>query len=463
MADTINANQSNVEQSTAIDSWTLDISETQNKSILKRILRTGSEDLNIKDGDYGQYYLNIVFEDNPTPDRLRVSYIKFGKSDNYKKLETTLKSMRKGEIAEFLWDCSKEPIESDNVGIEDGSSESDVVRLKIEMLGLFQDDVLKGKEDGLLRFRLKESDGTSCPKDGAEITCHLAAFLLDGTKLEERDVCFTLGEGAEVGIPRGVELALQHMKLFEKSRFLFQRSLGFRPIPDRLIQKLPHNYEELVYEIRLNQFDNAKEVWELSNEDRLTSAQSFKDKGTAYFKQQKYELAVKFYSKVIYYLGPPDSESFGTDERGQVLLAGYLNLAQTYLKLDKPFDAIKNCELALQIDSTSVKARYRKGLAHMKCKEFDVAIELFKQVIESDPNNRAALKELAACTSLIKTSKAKERNTFRNMFEKFAQIDQQREQTARGQQKDIWKELQEESEFKTPDGDPFSDLPIKMI
>jgi len=30
-------------------------------------------------------------------------------------------------------------------------------------------------------------------------------------------------------------------------------------------------------------------------------------------------------------------------------------------------------------------------------------------------------------------------------------------------QKDVWKELSVESDFRTPEGDRFSDLPIKMI
>lgn len=487
MATTSNESVLSSNDTNASNEPMIDISLELDQSILKRVVQPGTEDLDIQPGDYAQFYLTVIVDrSKPLRQRIRVHYIRFGKDENYPDLEIALKSMRKGEIAEFyLLDGNHSGQQlSDTTEAEDGEHKNesgseptesvDQVKadsktlpgllVQIELIGLFRDKVLKSKEDALMRFCLKEGEGSTSPKDGAEISCHLAAFLLDGTKLEERDVSFTLGEGVESDVPCGVELALQQMKLFEKSRFLIRRSLGFESIPERLAKVLPVNYEELFYEIRLNQFENPK-IWELSNDERLQCARQFKDKGNRYFQQAKYELAAKLYDKVVYYIGPPEIEKLNAanQEKDQVLLAGYLNLAQTYLQLDKPFDAIKNCELALQIDAKSVKAIFRKGIAHAMCKEYDLAIELFRKVLQLDATNRVAAKELDKCLSLQRTIRERERNTFKNMFDKFAHIDHQREETARSKQKDIWKELQEESEFKTPEGDRFSDLPINMI
>ena len=467
----------------------VDISSKQDGSILKRVLQAGTVDFDPSNGDYVQFYLAIIDDpDKPCREKIRVSYLCFGKPGNSEDLETTLKSMQQGEVAEFrLCEIQQADEMYATASNQDASSTNDVdidpeqvntqseqkrkknseLFLKIDMIGLFQEDISKNKDKGVLRFRLKSGEGSSSPNDGANVHCHLVAYLLEGIKLEERDVEFTLGEGGEVGIPRGIEFALMQMKLYEKSRFVIKRPYAFKKeVPESIGKLMPEDYEELIYEIRLNKFENAKEVWELGNEDRLKAAKAYKEKGTNYFRRQAYDMAIKFYGKVVYYLGPtPENQHFKqlNEEKNQVLLAGYLNLAQTFLNEDKPFDAIKNCDLALQIDPDNVKAHFRKGLAHVKCKEFDLANGEFERVIQLDAGNRAAVKELALCRQHIRAQKDKERSTFKNMFDKFADVDKALQHTEEEKQKDVWRELSMESDFRTPEGDRFSDLPIKMI
>ena len=58
----------------------------------------------------------------------------------------------------------------------------------------------------------------------------------------------------------------------------------------------------IVYDINLKTFERAKESWQLDGEQKLEQASIFKDKGTDFFKQGKYELAANKYKKIIDFL-----------------------------------------------------------------------------------------------------------------------------------------------------------------
>ena len=111
---------------------------------------------------------------------------------------------------------------------------------------------------------------------------------------EERELDFLLGEGREFGIPRGVELAIEKMKKKEIAQVMV--------IP-RLCQGgngvASNNTETLKYQISLKSFERAKESWQMDGEQKLEQSVIFKDKGTEFFKQKKYELAANKYIKVI--------------------------------------------------------------------------------------------------------------------------------------------------------------------
>lgn len=55
------------------------------------------------------------------------------------------------------------------------------------------------------------------------------------------------------------------------------------------------------------QFENS---WSLTSEDRIEQAKFFKQKGTDYYKIDNYNLALKFYKKMIDYLNDDISSIF---------------------------------------------------------------------------------------------------------------------------------------------------------
>lgn len=49
----------------------------------------------------------------------------------------------------------------------------------------------------------------------------------------------------------------------------------------------------------MRSFEKAKESWEMDQEEKIEQAKVCKERGTTFFKQNKYRLAVKQYKKII--------------------------------------------------------------------------------------------------------------------------------------------------------------------
>ena len=123
-------------------------------------------------------------------------------------------------------------------------------------------------------------------------------------------------------------------------------------------------------------------------------------------------------------MGPPDDfEGELKAQSNELLLAGYLNLAMAYLKVENYSEAIKNCDKALAIDKDNEKGLFRRGQAYYGQKEYELARNDFNAVLKLDPNNKAAKNQLVLSLNAIKAQLEKEKTTYRNMFELFAKQD----------------------------------------
>lgn len=146
-------------------------------------------------------------------------------------------------------------------------------------------------------------------------------------------------------------------------------------------------------------------------------------------------------------------------KRDSLLLAAYLNLAMCHIKLEKFLTVKENCEKALALDSKSEKAYFRRGTVSLQLfpsqghfatvvrqtrfltlhlalfhfisalqasahlQDFDDAIKDFNQVLEIDPNNKAAKNQITICQHKIKKLKEAEKKMYAGMFAKFAEMD----------------------------------------
>ena len=310
---------------------------------------------------------------------------------------------------------------------------------EVELFDWSREDLTRKKDKGVTRSIITEGEGYQVPNDGANVTVHLIGKYADRI-LEDREISFIVGEASEAGVLDSLDMVLTRMKKGEKSEVFIRRDYAWGDFPPKSFN-LPPDYESVVYEVTLIDFEKKKETWEMNEDERVEQAEYAKNRGTDFFKANKYQLALKQYKRVTQCAGPFVQTDDRNEKKDALLLAGYLNLALVYLKLNKFQDAMSNCNLALEMDENNVKALFRRGQSFLGIKEYDKAKSDFELVLSLDPGNKAAQLELNKVFAAVKNHHQREKQLYANMFDKFANKDREKEQRLAG---NVWKELNDE-------------------
>ncbi|KAK6141862.1 hypothetical protein DH2020_024397 [Rehmannia glutinosa] len=128
------------------------------------------------------------------------------------------------------------------------------------------------------------------------------------------------------------------------------------------------------YEIELVSFVKDKESWDMNTEEKIEAAGKKKEEGNALFKAGKYLRASKRYEKV------------------------------------------------LELESTNVKALYRRAQAYMNMADLDLAEFDIKKALEIDPDNRDVKLEYKALKEKVKEFNKKDAKFYGNMFAKLNKL-----------------------------------------
>jgi len=300
---------------------------------------------------------------------------------------------------------------------------------EIELFDFHGEDVSKDKDMGIVKRIKVAGEGYDQPNDGSQVEIEIKGSV-GGKVFDERTLEFEVGEGLDVGVPRGIELALEKMKKKESAQVTLKPSYGFGAVGN--VDKGVSPDSTLVYDITLIKFEKAKESWQLDADQKLEQARIFKDKGTKHFKDGKYEIASTRYQKVIDFLEHEISLKGASEEDRKTLLqAGRLNLAMCYLKMSKWIDARNVCDKAIEENDSVAKAWFRRGEAYLALNDFELAKADFEKTFQLDPDNKAAKNKIVHCQQRIKAQKEKEKRTFANMFDKFAMADKRKEAAER--------------------------------
>jgi FK506-binding protein 4/5 len=70
-----------------------------------------------------------------------------------------------------------------------------------------------------------------------------------------------------------------------------------------------------------------------------------------------------------------------------------------------------------------VKALYRRGAAHLQLGETEKALDDFTKVNVIEPENKAAINQIAICRQKMKQYENEEKARYKNMFARFATAD----------------------------------------
>ena len=83
---------------------------------------------------------------------------------------------------------------------------------EIELFEFHGEDVTKDTDLGVVKRVKVNGEGWDMPNDGAQVEVQLKGSV-EGKQFEDRTLSFEMGEGGEIGVPRGVEIALEKMKV----------------------------------------------------------------------------------------------------------------------------------------------------------------------------------------------------------------------------------------------------------
>ncbi|PVD33481.1 hypothetical protein C0Q70_04737 [Pomacea canaliculata] len=393
----------------------VDISPKQDGGVLKQILRAGEgEAVPVKGNEVTVHYVGTL-EDGTEFDssRSRQETFKFtlGKGSVIKAWDIGVATMKKGELARLT--CKPEYAYGE-AGSPPKIPPNATLIFEVELLDWKGEDL--SKDGGVIKHLIKEGEKWVTPNDGATVNIRYKAFY-NGAEFESREVSFIQGDGDEVGIVKGVEIATKKMKKNEICRLdvAAKYAYGTAGCPEK---NIPPN-ANLVYEVEMISFEKAKEKWELDSKQKLEQSKIFKEKGTGYFKNGNYSKAVRYYKQVISYLEYETSlTGEEKEERDALILSSHLNLAMCHLKLKEYSEAEEACKKALEMDSKNVKALFRRGQARLERNEYELALEDFEKVVELEPDNKAAKNQILLCKQRKKQFLEREKKLYSNMFQK---------------------------------------------
>ncbi|XP_073058184.1 peptidyl-prolyl cis-trans isomerase FKBP62-like isoform X2 [Primulina eburnea] len=271
---------------------------------------------------------------------------------------------------------------------------------------------------------LKEGEGYERPNEGSVVKLKLIGKLGDGTVFikkghgESEDDLFEF-KTDEGQVIDGLDRAVITMKKGEVAHLEIAPEYAFGTVESQQeLSTVPPN-STLYYDLELVSFVKEKESWDMKTEEKIEAAGKKKEEGNALFKAGKYERASKRYEKAAKYI--EYDTSFSEEEKKQskaLKVTCNLNNAACMLKLRDYKQAEKLCTKVLELESTNVKALYRRAQAYMHAADLDLAERDIKKALEIDPDNSEVKLGYKALKVKAKEYNKKDAMFYGNMFAK---------------------------------------------
>merc|ERR1719162_741396 len=317
--------------------------------------------------------------------------------------DKALAGMKRGEESSVK--CSKEYAD----GLEGGAT------VQIMLKEMFKtDDVSPHKDKTMIKKQVKDGEGYDKPKDGAKGKLSVETATNGSTAIP----CFTpkvlefiAGNGE---VCDALEFAVAEMKKGERAivtvktpSLAAEAQLGLKDM----------SADKVVFSLELQDYEKAKETYDMSEEEKVEFAVARKDVGANLFKAGRSSMALQRYKRVVdcfsYIDGIKDENN--KNKAKELKKACELNKAACYLKLEDYIEAKKACEAVLKDEASNVKAIYRRAQAYLALKEFPECMRDCKKVVELDAQNRDARSLIKQAQAGQKEEDKKSKGLFANM------------------------------------------------
>ena len=171
--------------------------------------------------------------------------------------------------------------------------------------------------------------------------------------------------------------------------------------------------------ITLVSFEKEKEVYTMTNLERVEMGETTKVSGNEFYKKGNLKLASSKYEKALRFV--EHDQSFSDDEKKEtkkIKLSLYLNGAAVALKLRDWKEALESSTKALDMDGSNEKALFRRAQAKVELEDYDDAKRDVRKLIEFDPQHREGRTLFARIKKLEQAQMKKDAKTFGGMFSK---------------------------------------------
>ena len=155
----------------------------------------------------------------------------------------------------------------------------------------------------------------------------------------------------------------------------------------------------------------------LPTKRRMEIVMKNKNEANELFSDKNYRHAAARYAKALthctkFFDLSPEEEK----EVQDVKLSLYLNIALAYIKLEKLDNALQNCNDALSLDESNVKALYRRASVFYQKRKFDDAVKDLTEAAKLAPEDKAVAKLRGLVDQQIAKQKKKEKAMAKKMF-----------------------------------------------
>jgi len=131
-----------------------------------------------------------------------------GKGEVIKGWDIGVASMRIGEVSTFY---IKAHYGYGTAGSPPKIPGEATLVFEIELFDFHGEDISKDKDMGIVKRIKTAGEGYDQPNDGSQVEIEIKG-ITGGKVFDERTVEFEVGEGLDIGVPRGIEFALEKMK-----------------------------------------------------------------------------------------------------------------------------------------------------------------------------------------------------------------------------------------------------------
>ncbi|XP_009406340.2 70 kDa peptidyl-prolyl isomerase [Musa acuminata AAA Group] len=410
-------------------SWTSVKDICKDGGIFKKILTDGDKWDNPKDRDEVLVRYEARLEDGTVVSKSEG--VEFTVRDGYfcPALSKAVKTMKKGEkvlltvMPQYAFGEDGRQASGDEGAVPPNAT----LHIDLELVS-WKTVTEIGNDKKIIKKILKEGEGYERPNDGAVVKVKLIGKLDDGTvfvkKGHDGDEPFEFKTDEEQVI-EGLDQAVMSMKKGEIAYVTIPPEHAFNRVESKQdLAVVPPN-STVHYEIELVSFVKEKESWDLNTAEKIEAAGKKKEEGNALFKLGKHARASKRYEKAAKYIEYDSSFSDEEKKQSKVLkVTCNLNNAACKLKLKDYKQAEKLCTKVLDIDSTNVKALYRRAQAYMHLCDLDLAEQDIKKALEIDPDNRDVKMEYKILKEKVKEYNKKDAKFYSNIFAKLSKLEQ---------------------------------------